>query len=270
MTNFDLALVKYTFLKAAELAKILGYEEESHDWMITLKEWPDFSVDDSGFMIAPNLSYRGSHRHFSHLMAIYPLGILNYNDPQDRLLMQKSIQNLEKLGTSEWVGYSFCWMACMESRIKNGDAAANYLKIFAQNFCLKNSFHVNGEQFNRGFSNHKYKPFTLEGNFAFAAAIQEMLLQSYSGIVTVFPAIPKSWKDLSFYQLRAENGFLISADMKNGKVIKVRIQSEAGGEIRMENPFSTKFIVNKPFKMDKNILTIPTNPKDIVVLKMEE
>lgn len=270
MTNFDLALVKYTFLKAAELAQIIGYEEESRNWMAILNEFPDFSVDDSGFMIAPNLSYNGSHRHFSHLMAIYPLGILNFDNPQDRLLMQKSVQNLEKNGTSEWVGYSFCWMACLESRIKNGDAAANYLKIFAQNFCLPNSFHVNGEQFNRGFSNHKYKPFTLEGNFAFAAALQEMLLQSYSGVVTVFPAIPKSWKNLSFYQLRAENGFLISAEMKNGKVTKIRIQSEAGGVIRIENPFITKFIVNKPFKMDKKVLIINTTPKEVIVLKMQE
>lgn len=270
MTNFDLALVKFTFLKAAELAQILGYDKESQNWINTLHEWPDFSVDDSGFMIAPNLSYDGSHRHFSHLMAIYPLGILNFNNQQDRLLMQTSIKNLEKHGTSEWVGYSFCWMACMESRIKNGDAAANYLKIFAQNFCLSNSFHANGEQFNRGFSNHKYKPFTLEGNFAFAAAIQEMLLQSYSGIVTVFPAIPKSWKDLSFYQLRTENGFLISADMKNGKVVKVRIQSETGGVIRIENPFSDRFSVNKKFKIDRNILEVNINPNEIVVLKSQK
>ncbi len=269
MTNFDIALVQFTFTKAIELAHVLGYVEDEKKWKTMLSEWPELRVDDSGLMIASNLSYQNSHRHFSHLMAIYPLGILNYEKEEDRKLMIRSIQNLEKYGTSEWVGYSFCWMACLESRIKNGDAAASYLKIFAENFCLPNSFHVNGEQHNRGFSNHKYKPFTLEGNFAFAAALQEMLIQSYSGTVTLFPAIPKTWKELSFYRLRTANGFVISAEMKGGKVIKVRIESEKGGTIRLANPFTSDFKSNKGYKKEHNTLIIDCAPNEVIVLTMK-
>jgi alpha-L-fucosidase 2 len=47
-----------------------------------------------------------------------------------------------------------------------------------------------------------YRPFTLEGNFAFASAIQEMLIQSHTGVVKLFPAIPSDWKDVSFNTLR--------------------------------------------------------------------
>ncbi len=269
MTNFDIALVQFTFKKAIELAHILGYVEDEKKWTTILYEWPELRTDNTGLMIASTLSYQHSHRHFSHLMAIYPLGILNFEKMEDRKLMIQSVKNLEKHGTSEWVGYSFCWMACLESRIKNGDAAANYLKIFAENFCLPNSFHVNGEQNNRGFSNHKYKPFTLEGNFAFAAALQEMLIQSYSGTITLFPAIPKTWKDLSFYQLRTENGFVVSAEMKNGKVIKVRIESENGGTIRLTNPFDSDFKLNKGYKKEHNILIIDCAPKEVIVLTMK-
>jgi len=80
-------------------------------------------------------------------------------------------------------------------------------------------------------------PFTLEGNFAFAAGIQEMLIQSHTGIIYIFPAIPDDWRDVSFEKLRAEGAFLVSAIQTNGKPDEVIIMSEAGGIFRLANPF---------------------------------
>ena len=90
-----------------------------------------------------------------------------------------------------------------------------------------------------GKSNFTYRPFTLEGNFAFAAGIQEMLLQSHTGTVRIFPAIPASWHDVSFRQLRAQGAFLISATRERGKVTAVRIDPPRGGTIRLADPFPT-------------------------------
>lgn len=85
-----------------------------------------------------------------------------------------------------------------------------------------------------------YRPFTLEGNFAFAAGVQEMLLQSHTGVIRLFPAIPKSWQDASFQTLRAEGAFLISADRKNGSIYQVEIIPEKGGVLKLHNPFAGK------------------------------
>jgi alpha-L-fucosidase 2 len=82
-----------------------------------------------------------------------------------------------------------------------------------------------------------YRPFTLEGNFAFAAAVQEMLLQSHAEIVRVFPAVPEGWRDASFDSLRTYGAFLVSAKKKDGKVVEIRVTSEKGGKLRLENPF---------------------------------
>ena len=117
----------------------------------------------------------------------------------------------------------------MYARAKDGDKAFETLKTFADCFCLPNSFHANGDQSGTGKSSFTYRPFTLEGNFAFAASVQEMLLQSYSGVIEVFPAIPKTWKNLSFKNLRAEGAFLISAEMKDGETEKLVLFSEKGG-----------------------------------------
>jgi alpha-L-fucosidase 2 len=104
---------------------------------------------------------------------------------------------------------------------------------------------VNGDQSGKGYSNFVYRPFTLEGNFAYAAGIQEMLMQSHTGVIRLFPAIPDSWKDVTFHQLRAAGAFQVSARMEEGKVRTIEIESEQEGEMRLLNPFG-----NEAFEVD--------------------
>jgi alpha-L-fucosidase 2 len=111
------------------------------------------------------------------------------------------------------------------------------LRIFAKAFCLPNSFHVNGDQSGKGYSSMTYRPFTLEGNFAFASGINEMLIQSHTGVVKLFPAIPNDWEDVEFNNLRTEGAFLVSSELKDGKVIRVEVKSEQGGIFTLHNPF---------------------------------
>ena len=88
---------------------------------------------------------------------------------------------LDKVGPDGWCGYSYSWLGNLKARAFDGEGAAQALKTFATCFCLPNSFHANGDQTKPGKSKFTYRPFTLEGNFAFAAGIQEMLLQSHTG-----------------------------------------------------------------------------------------
>jgi alpha-L-fucosidase 2 len=120
---------------------------------------------------------------------------------------------------------------------------------------------VNGDQSGTGKSKMTYRPFTLEGNFAFASGIQEMLIQSHTGIVRVFPAVPREWKDISFFKLRTEGAFLISASMKNGETKEIEILSEKGGFLKLYNPFiNTHFKSTSPSKLIDNIITVETTP----------
>jgi len=73
-----------------------------------------------------------------------------------------------------------------------------------------------------------------------AAAVQEMLLQSWGDRIRIFPAVPGAWPDISFHDLRAEGAFLVSAVRKDGKASWVRIKSLAGEacllDTDLENP----------------------------------
>lgn len=271
ITNFDLALIRWTYQHAAELASELELKKEAEQWNSKLKEWPEYAVNETGLMFSPNFPYNESHRHFSHAMAIHPLGLLDVSHGEsDRKIIDNTIANLEATGSSQWVGYSFSWLVNLKARAFDGDGAAKALKDFATSFVLPNSFHVNGDQSGTGKSNFTYRPFTLEGNFAFAAGLQEMLIQSHTGTVKIFPAVPQTWKDISFNTLRTEGAFLISAKMKAGTVIDVTIVSEKGGRLRLENPFNGKNIYvtgSDEYQFTENNIIIETTPGMVVSLR---
>ncbi|MEO5599670.1 MAG: glycoside hydrolase family 95-like protein [Cyclobacteriaceae bacterium] len=246
-TNYDLALMRFTFGAAAELAEELHLQNEALRFRRILTEFPDYALSpDLELQFAPGLPYNESHRHFSHLMAIHPLSLLRWEDGvKSQTIIRNSIQLLDSIGPDGWCGYSYSWLASIKARAKDGAGAANALRIFANAFCLKNSFHVNGDQTKSGYSKFTYRPFTLEGNFAFAAGLQEMLLQSYAGFIEVMPAVPSEWRDMSFQKLRAEGAFLVSAKKSNGQYEEIKIVGEQGGNTRLKMPFKNWRVASK-------------------------
>lgn len=247
-TNYDLACVRFTNKAAAEMAETLGLAEEAAHWKQQNEEWPDFATDATGLTIAPDYPLAYTHRHLSNMLAIHPLGLIDVSQGKEaEKLIRRSIHHFEELGSGLWVGYSFSWLANLHARVFDGDAAARALHIFAKAFCSPNSFHLNGDQLKRGYSRFTYRPFTLEGNFAFASAVNEMLLQSHTGVIRVFPALPESWQEASFRDMRAEGAFLVSADYEDGNVKRVTVRSEKGGKMKLFNPFTRK-VVEKEMK----------------------
>jgi len=238
-TNYDLSLMKFTFKAAAELAGEQGLQEEQTHWNKILAEFNDYALTKNNeLMFAPSMAYNQSHRHFSNMMAIHPLGLIKWEDGKKaQSIIKNSIHLLDSVGPDYWCGYSYAWLANMKARAKDGEGSAKALNIFASAFCSVNSFHLNGDQTRSGYSRFTYRPFTLEGNFAFAAGLQEMLLQSYAGFIEVFPAIPANWQDVSFRDLRAEGAFLVSGKKIAGEVTEIKLFAEKGGTVKLKLPF---------------------------------
>lgn len=243
-TNYDLSLMRFTFSKAAELATELKLTQEAAHWKTIFRQFAPYALSENAELkFAPSLPYNQSHRHFSHVMAIHPLGEIRWeNGENDQKIIKNSLSLLDKIGPDWWCGYSYAWLGSLKARAKDGVGAAKTLHTFATAFCLPNSFHANGDQTKSGLSKFTYRPFTLEGNFAFAAGIQEMLIQSYAGFVEIFPAVPDEWKEVSFRDLRTEGAFLVSAVRAGGITDEITIHSEKGGRVRLKLPFKTHFI----------------------------
>ena len=271
MTNFDLGLVKWLFSKTSELAIELNKPEDAEKWKQIEGEWGELDVDDSsGLTFAKDFPYDASHRHFSHLVAFHPLGLVDVSKGEkDKQIIQNTINTLDKYGSSQYCGYSFSWLGNVKARNFDGIGAAKALRIFAEHFCLKNSFHANGDQSKLGYSTFTYRPFTLEGNFAFAAGLQEMLLQSHAGFIHLFPAIPPSWKTVSFHKMRTEGAFLVSANLSGGKVEKVQIEATVSGVLKIKNPFEQhSFKSSISFIKEGKMLVFNLSKGDILTLNL--
>ena len=239
-TNNDLSLLRWLFAALAEMADAAGKKTESVRWRKMLGQLDSLAVEgtDGALKLSPDEALMGSHRHHAHLMAIHPMGVLNVDGGRrSRAIIDASLAHTRKLGTRAWCGYSFSWMSCMQARVGRGDEAGKYLGIYLEAFLSRNGFHVNGDQSGKGYANARYRPFTLEGNFAASQAVHEMLLQTWGGVVRIFPAVPKAWADVSFHDLRGEGGYVISATRRAGKTARLTIRATRAGAVRLRNPF---------------------------------
>ncbi|MGN0457798.1 MAG: glycosyl hydrolase family 95 catalytic domain-containing protein [Eubacterium sp.] len=74
-----------------------------------------------------------------------------------------------------------------------------------------------------------------------AATLNEMALQSYDGVIRIFP----NWDNelsCSFKNLRADGGFLVSAKFENGSITDIVITGEKGGKVILKNPYDRCFL----------------------------
>jgi len=235
-TNYDLSLMRNALSMTIEAAQKLNYKTEAAHWNEVLSTLPELDINETGLTIAPGQNLDESHRHIAQLMALHPLGTLNPDTEANKMIIENSLRRLEQMGTDWWTGYSFSWAACLYARAGKGEEAVRQLNIFQKNFCLPNTFHANGDQHGGQYSKFTYRPFTLEGNLAYAQGIHELLIQSHQGYIKLFPAIPEAWNNLSFENLRTEGAFLVSAEMKDGKIIRIKIESTTNAELNIILP----------------------------------
>lgn len=239
-SNNDLSIIRWIFRANTEMAKELGREKEAKRWQNLLGKMDDLAVqgDDGALLIAPGEPLQESHRHHAHLMGIHPLGVIHIEGTgRDRRIIDASLQQIDELGTRLWTGYSFAWMACIRARAGQAERAYEYLTNYVNSFTLRNGFHRNGESTNKGLSIHRSRAFTLEGNFAASQAVHEMLLQSWDGRIRIFPAVPAGWEDVSFNSLRAEGGWIVSAERKDCRTVRVEITATVDQFLKLKDPF---------------------------------
>jgi alpha-L-fucosidase 2 len=246
-SNYDLFSLKMLFLGLAEMAEACGQSAEARDWSRTAAALGDWHLGRDGVLLLDaREELRTSHRHLSNLIGLYPFNLVTVDGGErDRRIIRASLDQWDKLGTAAWCGYSFSWMSALRARVGEAESALRHLDIFVKAFTLRNGFHANGDQTGRGFSRFTYRPFTLEGNMLAAAAVHEMLLQSWSPspgqrdteVLRLFPATPRSWCDVSFDNLRAEGGHVLSARRENNVTTWFRIVAGRDGIVRIRDNF---------------------------------
>lgn len=193
-------------------------------WKNILANLVPFATDQNGIRIGSDQAVEISHRHYSHLLGLYPLFQLNPDSPEDRALVDKSVVHWHKIGDGKGLaGYSYTGAASLYAALGRGNDAYSIL----QNF-LTGSIGISQLLSNTFYVESGGKNPVIETPLSGAASIMELLMQSWGNKIRIFPAVPDTWKNSLFNDLRAQGGFLVSASRKEGKTEWVRIRSEAG------------------------------------------
>lgn len=106
-------------------------------------------------------------------------------------------------------------------------------------------------------------------NFALPVVINECMLQSYTGELRFFANWPAD-KAGEFQDLRAVGAFLVSASYAKGRTQWIRIKSEAGGTLRIINPWSGQVEVTRgeaKAVVSGALLKLDTKPGEVIVLR---
>lgn len=213
--NYDLMLLTWGCRTLLDSAELLGIEDElAPRWREVLARRVAYPTDTNGFMIGADIPFAKSHRHYSHMLAVYPLYELTGRTPDELALIEKSL--------AHWVGfegalqgYTFTGAASMSALLGKGEDALKYLGQLMSRFIQANTM-------------YKESGPVIETPLSAAQSLHDMVCQSWGGVIRVFPALPAAWKDLTVHNFRTQGAFLLSAVREGGTTRWVRLVSEAG------------------------------------------
>jgi hypothetical protein len=191
---------------------------------------------------------------------IYPGGQFHKDtDPQQLQIARNSIEHDIETGYL-WTHQLFtCFSFAVAARVDiHPDTITEHLSEF-----IRTKFAENG------FRNES--PVGIETCSMVPGAINEMYLRSHPHIVEVFPVHNKR-NDAYFQDLRAEGGFLVSAELKRQKVRFVKLVSEQGRSCTIVNPWDSKTIlVNRNGAEEKLVVDtrfeLDTEKGDVIIIK---
>ena len=79
--------------------------------------------------------------------------------------------------------------------------------------------------------------------------VNELLLQSVGNKIRLFPCWPIN-QDAQFTRLRAQGGFIVSAEFTNGQVASVTIESVANKQLQLLSPWDTIYVNGNKMEID--------------------
>lgn len=180
----------------------------------------DYSMSSQGELLEWDKEYAEpelGHRHFSMLFGVYPGSHLiksRFAEAAKRSLF-KRLQH----GSGQ-TGWSAVWAIALLARFGGAEAAYDIIsKLLCENI------HENM------FSAHPPDLFQIDANYGFTAAVCELILQEYEGVIKLLPALPKSMKDGSIHGLKIHSGHVISMKWVASRVISLEINAAVDDEI---------------------------------------
>ncbi|MBC8160164.1 MAG: hypothetical protein H7Z42_03010 [Roseiflexaceae bacterium] len=221
-----------------------------------------------------------SHRHHSHLGAIYPFRTLDPLDPAHAPVVHASLRHWVARGAGAWTGWCVPWASILCARANWADAAVTWLHWWNDVFTneghgtLHNAAHAGTSVFepttvvHASGNAHVREVMQIEAGMGAVTAIAELLVQCRGALIVVLPRIPVRWTELRFDDLWTEGGFRIGATVQRGQVVEVRVHATRRGQLGLAHGISGQWRMNTTVSAD-TVLNILMQPDErLVMLKI--
>lgn len=229
---FDIAYVHYTFDALAQAANELKVDRElvaqCRKFKALLPDYPIAMDNNEKPVVVDWIGCKhkevGVHNITVPASPVFPGDQVTWFSPESvKELFQRTIKDTRFNGNNSHIMFNIA-----KARLSMPEAVDDAKNWFLSRE-LPNGFFV--------WQGHAHGTFMPE-MVGLAGLINEYMLQSVQNKVRVFPCWPND-KDAKFTRLRAQGGFLVSAEQKNGKVVSLVIDSTSGGKLCLLSPWPT-------------------------------
>ena len=241
-TTMDMGIIRDLFENVLNASKLLNIDASFRDTITAAsKKLYPFAIGSKGQLQEWYKDFEDvdpHHRHVSHLYALHPANLIS---PVKTPELAKAARRTLEIRGDEGTGWSLAWKVNFWARLLDGNQAyalyRNLLRLTKEN---NTNYNRGGGAYPNMFDAHP--PFQIDGNFAGAAGLMEMLLQSQGGEIYLLPALPDAWKQGAVKGLVARGGYVVNINWNNGKLSNASLFSKQGGEctVRTNHPVTLR------------------------------
>lgn len=235
MPTIDRATVCDIYNACIKASRILGIDDGFRARLeADVKRLPPLRLLENGELAEWQLNVvreDQSHRHASHLLALYPYGQISPEKTPElakgcRLFLDNQVAHPNWEDT-EWTrGNNINFYA----RLLDGERAYGSLIGLYTGFMRENLMTVSPA----GIAGAASDIFSFDATEAAVAGVCEMLLQSYDGRLDFLPALPDAWKTGSIRGVCARGAIEADFAWKDSKVVSATLRSRVGQTVRVK------------------------------------